>query len=211
MTTLTNIHSIRGEWFSLKQRLSDLVADTKSTPNLAKKVEIQKASKDVYEIVLQVQEILSTYEQEEKKYKSEMIRASALSTVDTLCLSLGAFGLISSQDQETKQKYPWLEGISVGALAVSQLASKVNDYFHLKKIKEERKAHQNLKILEEILNDPMIEKMKNLFGISQTQERVNVSLTDREWMEKREAFLVEQGRSITLSIQADEMTPLVRN
>lgn len=210
MTTLTNIHSIRGDWLSYKQRLSDLVMDTKSTPNLAKRVEIQGASKDVYEIVLQVKEILSTYEQVEKKHKSEMIRASLLSSVDTLCFSLGALGLISSLDQDTKDTYPWLEGVSIGALAVSQLASKVNDYFHLKRIKEERKAHQNLKILEEILNDPIIEKMKNLFGISQTQERVTLSLSEAEWSEKKGAFLLEQTRSLTLSIQ-DEMTPLVRN
>jgi|GEM_PF-2461049 len=208
MTTLANIHLIQADWALRTRRLFDLVNDTKSSPNPTQRDAISRASEDVHQIILQVTEILSTHQQVKQKHKSERIRAAALSSLDTLCFSFGALGLISSLDQETKDTYPWLEGVSIGALAVSQIASKVNDYFHLKKMREERKAHQDLLILEEILRDPTTEKIWGLFGISKNAEMLNQTLTEDQWSIKRRAFLNKETRSVTLSTQ-DEETPLL--
>lgn len=209
MTTLANIHLIQADWALRTRRLFDLVNDTQSSPSPIQRDEIRRASEDVHQIVLQVTEILSTHQQVKQKHKSEMIRAAALSSLDTLCFSFGALGLISSQDQETKDRYPWLEGVSIGALAVSQIASKVNDYFHLKKMKEERNAHQDLIILQDILRDPTTEKIWGLFGISKNEEMLNQTLTEDQWSIKRRAFLDKETRSVTLSLKQDERTPLL--
>jgi hypothetical protein len=209
MTTLANIHLIQADWALRTRRLFDLVNDTPSSPNPIQRDAIRRASEDVHQIVLQVTEILSTHQQVKQKHKSEMIRAAALSSLDTLCFSFGALGLISSQDQQTKDRYPWLEGVSIGALAVSQIASKVNDYFHLKKMREERNAHQDLIILQEILRDPTTEKIWGLFGISKNEEMLNQTLTEDQWSIKRRAFLDKETRSVTLSLKQDERTPLL--
>lgn len=207
MTTLQNIRGIQLDWTSRTGRLWQLVLDTKSAPNLLERRAIRNASQDVHEIVLQVTEIFATYQNDIQSKNSEMIRAAALSTIDTLCFSLGALGLISSQDQETKHRYPWLEGVSIGALALSQIASKVNDYFHLKGMREEREALQNLKTLEAILTDPMTEKIWQLFGVAENEESIKQSLTEDDWKERRDAFLREE--TSTLRFEEDERRPLL--
>lgn len=91
MTTLANIHLIQADWALRTRNLFNLVNNIKSSPNPIQRDAIRTASEAVHQIVLQVTEILSTHQQVRQKHRSEMIRAAALSSLDTLCFFFWSF------------------------------------------------------------------------------------------------------------------------